>query len=110
MASSVPNQAPVLVTADATLTPSGNVIYAITKVTSPVTVCAIILSAPVQDGQLVKFYDEVGHAHTITCALGFMGGAKSLLTFGTTIGDGVELVSRNGYWWPFLLSGVTVTS
>ena len=80
---------------------------------------ALTLPAPAVDGQKLVIWDETGHAHTITVAggaktsppsAGLNGGTtNNLLTFGGTVGQSVELTSRNGNWWTTANNGVTVS-
>src|ERR1017187_2994765 len=109
--SQIPNKMVTHVDANGVLTPTGGAsFYAITKVTSPVTVCAITLGAPTADGQEVTIIDAVGGAHTLTATSLFAGGGKSLLTWNGTEGSATHLVAINGYSWVEGIQGVAITS
>ena len=77
----------------------------------------IVLPAPIEDDINLLFTDESGHAHTITCtpagsppSAGLNGGTtNNKLTFNGTPGSSAELISRNGFWWAYMLNGVTVS-
>lgn len=62
-------------------------------------VCVITLAAPTADGQVARFWDEGGHAHTITFPAGTFNGAHTTATFSGTPGAGLSVVGRNGNWY-----------
>jgi hypothetical protein len=62
-----------------------------------------------QDGFVVAFFDNGGHAHTITLpSAGFStsAGKKTVATFNGTINSVVELLARNGLWLVSFSTGV----
>lgn len=93
--------------------PGSNAKYAITYA----GVSNIVMPAPIEDDITVLFTDEGGHAHTIVCtgagsppSAGLNGGTtNNKLTFNGTVGSSVELISRNGFWWAYMLNGVAVS-
>lgn len=64
-------------------------------------VCALTLAAPYAAYARLTIISTTANAHTVTVANG-IGGAGSgadVGTFGGAIGDGVTLISYNGYWY-----------
>jgi len=109
MGSSVPNNAPNVITANGAVTPSRFNLINIAGVG------ALSLALPTVDGQEIWFTDISGHAHVITVATagspptsGLNGGGNTTLTFGGTKGQSVGLISYNGSWWALPETGVTI--
>jgi hypothetical protein len=79
-------------------------------------VLAISLPAPVaglpavggMDGYELLIWDETGHAHVITTATNGFNTNKHTATFAGTIGNYIQLVARNGYWWVLGNAGITL--
>ncbi len=113
--SSVPNQAPVLLSASGAvpLNPTPYTIYSI----AATGIAALTLAAPPCDGIELLFVDETGFAHNIVCTgagspatAGLNSGTtNNKLLFNGTRGSAVSLVSRNGFWWTAGTLGVTVS-
>lgn len=62
---------------------------------------ALTLAAPVANGCRLVILSTTAAAHTVTIA-GGVGGAGSsadVATFGAAIGNGLTLISYNGFWW-----------
>lgn len=105
MASSIPNASVTILSASGVITA---VAPAATYGITAVGVAALTLAAPATDGIILRFVDEGGHAHTIT-STGLLNGSHNVATFGGTAGSACELVSRNGFWWAVVLTGVAVS-
>ena len=118
--SSVPNQAPIVISAGGPIQmppPSAELqLYNISG--SPAAgILNISIPAPPEDGIMLQFVDEVGFAHRIVCT-GAGSPATAGLNSGTTNnqllfngarGSSCILESRNGFWWTVGLNGVTVS-
>lgn len=64
-------------------------------------VCALTLAAPYASGARLVILSTTANAHTVTVAsgIGGAGDGANVGTFGGAAGDGVTLISYNGYWW-----------
>src|SRR5579864_4169581 len=108
MSSSVPNEAPIIITAGGAVpipTNPGFQLYNITG-SPPAGILALTLAAPAFDGIILMFVDEVGFAHSIVCT-GAGSPATAGLNSGTTNnkllfngarGTTCQLESRKGGW------------
>lgn len=117
--SSVPNEAPIVITAGGPVPTPLSPSYQPYQITGspPAGILALTLAAPVVDGIILQFVDEVGFAHSIVCT-GAGSPATAGLNSGTTNnkllfngarGSSCTLISRNGFWWTVGLNGVTVS-
>lgn len=105
--STTPNANQSVLSGDGAVSPAPGLFH-ITKAGA----AALTLALPTVDGQKLGFIDETGHAHTIVCGGSPANGLNSThgtLTFGGTVGDSCEIVSRNGLWWTLSLNGVTAS-
>ncbi len=64
-------------------------------------VCALTLAAPYAAGARLTIIATTAHAHTVTVTngIGGAGSGSDVGTFGGAIGDGVTLISWNGFWY-----------
>ncbi len=64
-------------------------------------VCALTLAAQAIDGARLTIISTTANAHTVTVTngIGGAGSGSDVGTFGGAIGDGVTLISYNGYWY-----------
>lgn len=74
-------------------------------------VAVLTLAAPTVDGLRLIIDSHTAQAHTVTIAAGLRGAGAGadVGTFGGAIGDGCELYSYNGYWFPVPGTNVNVT-
>jgi hypothetical protein len=65
------------------------------------TAAALTLAAPAADGCRLTILSTTAAAHTVTVAggIGGAGASADVGTFGAAIGNGVSLISYNGFWW-----------
>lgn len=65
------------------------------------TAAALTLAAQPVDGARLVILSTTAAAHTVTVTngIGGAGSGSDVGTFGAAIGNGVTLISYNGYWW-----------
>jgi len=74
---------------------------------SKATPAAVTIPAPTADGIIISVVSTTNQAHVIT---GLFLASNNTATFGTAIGNNVNLISRDGRWWSLGATNVTFST
>lgn len=62
-----------------------------------------------QDGHVLKIIAATAQAYTVTTPSNVVNGGSHILTWAAAIGNGIELIAKNGVWLVLNKLGVTLS-